>query len=164
MFLINLASLYVAQLHIFWKSAHALHWKQPGKGLLEIKRLWKIGFLGCFSIAKTDECALKVGIILDQFGITIPCSATYFVEVAARDSLKVATKGSIKGKKTLKMQIFPLFFFSKNGRVRPKSLNYFWSISHHHTLLNYIFSGSRCTPFIELATKGSIRRKKTLKV
>ena len=28
----------------------------------------------------------------DQFGITIPCSATYLLEVGARVSLKVATK------------------------------------------------------------------------
>ena len=33
-------------------------------------------------------------LFFDQFGITIPCLATYFQEVAARLSLKVAMKGS----------------------------------------------------------------------
>ena len=41
---------------------------------------------------------------LDQFGITIPCSTTYFLEVGARLSLKVATKGSLRGKKTEKFR------------------------------------------------------------
>ena len=35
-----------------------------------------------------------------QFGITIPCSGTSFLEVGARVSLKVATKRSLTGKKT----------------------------------------------------------------
>ena len=35
----------------------------------------------------------------DQFGITIPSSATYFLEVGTPVSFKVATKGSIGGKK-----------------------------------------------------------------
>ena len=34
---------------------------------------------------------------------TITCSATHFVELGARISLKVATKGSPGGKKTLKI-------------------------------------------------------------
>ena len=55
-------------------------------------------FLGCFSKDKTEECDLKVGNAFDQFGIAIPFLATYFLEVRARVSLKVATKGSIRGK------------------------------------------------------------------
>ena len=35
----------------------------------------------------------------DQVGITIPCSATYFLEVDARLSLKVASQMSSKDKK-----------------------------------------------------------------
>ena len=77
--------------------------KVASKGLLEIKRLWKIGFLGCFSKVKTEECDLKFWIIFNQFGITIPCSDTYFLEVGARISLKVATKVSIRRKKCLKV-------------------------------------------------------------
>ena len=41
--------------------------------------------------------------VFDRFGITILCSATYFLEVGARVSLKVATNGSIRSKKTLKI-------------------------------------------------------------
>ena len=39
MFLINLASLYIVQLYIFWKSVHAFHWKQLSKGVLDVKKL-----------------------------------------------------------------------------------------------------------------------------
>ena len=63
------------------------------------KKLSKFRFLGCFSEAKTEESDLKAGNVFDQFGITIPCSATYFLEVGARVSLKVASKGSIRRKK-----------------------------------------------------------------
>ena len=45
------------------------------------------------------ECDQKVWNVFDQFGITIACSDTYFLEVGARVSLKVATKRSIRGKK-----------------------------------------------------------------
>ena len=47
------------------------------------------------------ECDQKVWNVFDQFGITIACSDTYFLEVGARVSLKVATKRSIRGKKKL---------------------------------------------------------------
>ena len=47
-----------------------------------------------------EECDQKVWYIFDQYGISISCSATYFMEVGARVSLKVATKVSIRGKKT----------------------------------------------------------------
>ena len=45
------------------------------------------------------KCDLKVSIIFDQFGITVPSSALWFLEVGARLSLKGATKGSIRDKK-----------------------------------------------------------------
>ena len=63
------------------------------------KKLWKVRFLGCFSNAKTEEWDQKVWNVSDQFRITIPGSATYFVAVGACISLKVANKGSITGKK-----------------------------------------------------------------
>ena len=37
-----------------------------------------------FSKAKTVECDKKVRNNFDQCGITIPCSATYFLKVGAR--------------------------------------------------------------------------------
>ena len=42
MFLINLASLYLLQLHIFRKSVPAFHSKEQPKGLLEVKETLKI--------------------------------------------------------------------------------------------------------------------------
>ena len=45
--------------------------------------------------------------VLDQFGIPILYSATYFLEVGARVSLKVTTKGSLRGK-TLKIELLRL--------------------------------------------------------
>ena len=46
-----------------------------------------------------EECDQKVWYVFDQFDITIPCSAAYFLEVGAHVSLKVATKVSRRGKK-----------------------------------------------------------------
>ena len=46
-----------------------------------------------------EECNQKVWNMFNQFDITIPCSATYFLEVGARVSFKIATKGSPRGKK-----------------------------------------------------------------
>ena len=45
-------------------------------------------------------CDLKVWNVFNKLEITIPCSAIYFLEVGARVSLKVASKGSRKGKKS----------------------------------------------------------------
>ena len=50
-----------------------------------------------------EESDQKVRNVFDQFGITISCSATFFREVGARVSLKVATKVSHGGKNTLKI-------------------------------------------------------------
>ena len=44
-----------------------------------------------------------------QLGITIPCSATYFLEVGARVSLKVATKRPVRGKKTENLDFSVVF-------------------------------------------------------
>ena len=46
-----------------------------------------------------EECDQKVCNAFNQFDITITCSGTYLSEVADRLSLKVATKGSLRGKK-----------------------------------------------------------------
>ena len=59
----------------------------------------KIRFLCCFVKGKTEECDQKFESVFYQFSITIPCSATYFLEVGARVSLKVATKMSLKVQK-----------------------------------------------------------------
>ena len=70
--------------------------KVPPRGK---KKKWKLKFLGCFSVAKMEEGNLKAWIVLDQFGISIPFSATDFLEVDARISLKVATKVFPRSKK-----------------------------------------------------------------
>ena len=50
-----------------------------------------------------EELDLKNGNDFDQFDIPIPCSATSFLEVGGLVSLKVATKGSLRAKKILKI-------------------------------------------------------------
>ena len=136
--------------YIFSGSRCTLSMKVATKVSIKVKKqLSKFRFLGCFSKSKTEECNLKVGNVFDQFGIPIRCSATYFLEVGARPSLKVARKGSIRDKKTLKNWIFSLFFYSKNRRVRPESWNYSWSIWNHYTWFSYLFCRGRCTRFIE---------------
>ena len=82
---------------------HTFHCKEPPKGLLAVNNLSKFRFLRFFSKAKAVECNKKVRNNFDQCGITTPCLATYYLEDGAHLSLKVATKGSIRGKKTLKI-------------------------------------------------------------
>ena len=57
-----------------------------------------------------------------QFGFSIPCSATYFLEVGARVLLKLATRSSCRGNIYQKIETFRLFFKNKNGEVRAKHL------------------------------------------
>ena len=45
-----------------------------------------------------EECNQEVWHVFDQFDIPLPCSAAYFLEVGGCMSLKVATKGSPRGK------------------------------------------------------------------
>ena len=45
-----------------------------------------------------EECDQNVWNVFDQIGITLPRSARYFLEVGARVPLKVAIKGSRRGK------------------------------------------------------------------
>ena len=52
---------------------------------------------------ETEECDQENLNVSDTFGTTTPCLATYSLEVGARFSLKIATKTSLRGKKT---QIF----------------------------------------------------------
>ena len=73
------------------------------KRLLEIKKLWKFRFSGCFSKAKTEECDLKSWNFSNKHGMIMPGSDTYFLEVCAHVSLKVATDNSFRGKKSNKI-------------------------------------------------------------
>ena len=60
-----------------------------------------MSFSGCSSRVKTEEWDQKVWNVFDHFGITRPLLATYFLEVGASVSLKLATKGFLRGKKAL---------------------------------------------------------------
>ena len=70
----------------------------------------KFGFL---PEAKTEEWDQKLWNVFDQFGMTIPCSATYFLEVGAHVSLNVATKVSLEGKKLWKFKFLGCFSKAK---------------------------------------------------
>ena len=72
--------------------------KVATKASIEVKKTLKIRILGCFSKVKAEKCDSEVWKFFDQFGINIPCSATFCLEVGTRIWLKVATKGSIRGK------------------------------------------------------------------
>ena len=92
------------------------------------------------------------------------CSATYFLEVGARISLKVATKGSLTGKKKLqKFSILGSFskaetetcdkknrsFSDEFGMIMQGSDTYFLEVSSYVSL--------------EVATDNSFRDKETVK-
>ena len=52
----------------------------------------------------------------------MPSSDTYFLELSAHVSLKVATKSSFREKIIENLIFLKLFFQSKNGEVRPERL------------------------------------------
>ena len=62
---------------------------------------------------------------LDQFGITMLYSATYFLEVGARISLKVTTKGSLRGKKNSKNRAFKVALLKQKQRGATKKFEDF---------------------------------------
>ena len=115
-------------------------------------------FLGCFSKAKTKQCHLKVGNLFYQFGITISCLATYFLEVYARVSLKVSSKGSIRDKKSLKNWIFS-FFLNKNGGCHQNLWNIFNQFGSTIPCLARYFLEILARLSIKVATKVSSRVK-----
>ena len=46
-----------------------------------------------------EVCDQQIWNVFDQFEITIPCSAIYFLEAGACVSLKAVTRGSAKSQK-----------------------------------------------------------------
>ena len=70
-----------------------------------------------------EGCDLKVWKVFDQFGIAIPLSATYFLEVGAHVPLKVATKGSIR---LSKFRFLGCFSKAKTEECDLKDWNVFW--------------------------------------
>ena len=74
--------------------------KQP-KNLLQVKKLSKISiFYAIFLKDKAQKCNPINLYIFNKTGTFIPCSATYFMEVSAHVSLKVAARASFRGKKS----------------------------------------------------------------
>ena len=92
------------------------------KSLLRGKKLSKISSLGCFSKAKSEECNQKVWKIFDQFDVTILCLPTYFLKIGLHVLLKVATKGSLRGKKLWNIRF--LGYFSKSKTEERKKNAY----------------------------------------
>ena len=80
------------------------------------RKLWKFRFSCYFTKAKTEQCNQKDLFVFNKFGISIHCSATYFLRVGASVSLKVATKVSFRGTKIQKFSIFRAFFRKQKWR------------------------------------------------
>ena len=91
-------------------------------------------------------------------------SATYFLKVGACFSLKVTIEACFSCKKNSGNLDFQGTFLKPNEGVLPKALACLPWICHHYTLFSYIFSGSRCTSFIESSHQTVFRGKKLLKL
>ena len=88
---------------------------------------------------------------------------TNFLEVSAHALLKVATKSSFRSKKYRNLAFLGYFSEGKNGGMRPKKLKQLQQTWHYYTFLRSIFSGSRCTRFIESSHQSFFRGKKAVK-
>ena len=88
----------------------------------------------------------------------IPCSAIYFLEVIAHLSLKVATSGPFRCKKTSKMSIFEAITLRKNEVVR--SIYEFWKMLER---LNTYFLEVSADVSLKGGTSGIFRGKKHTK-
>ena len=66
-------------------------------------------FEAFFSKAKTEECDQSSLSVSDKFGVITPFSATFVLEMSVQVSLKVANKGSFRGKKPEKLAFLRLF-------------------------------------------------------
>ena len=74
------------------------------KGCLRGKKISEnLDFNVFFLKTEMEECDQKIRNFSDKFGVTIPCSLTYFLKAGAPVSLKVATKGYFRGEKPLKI-------------------------------------------------------------
>ena len=130
--------------------------KEATKASIKGKKLWRFSFLGSFSTAKTEVCDQKVWNVLGQFGICIACSGIYFVEVGARVSLKVTTKGSIRGF-TWKFRVSGRFSAEKREECDQKVWNVFdqFGICIACSGIYFVEVGARVS--LKVTTKGSIR-------
>ena len=88
-------------------SAHSLP-KVATKISFRGKKYENLVFLGCFWETKTEESNQKDLSVWHRFCIIIPYSVTYFLEVGARVSLKVATEVFFRGEKAVHLGLLPL--------------------------------------------------------
>ena len=70
-----------------------------------------------------EECGQIVWNDFYQFGVGKPCSTTYFLEVGARVSFKLATKGFPIGKKLWKCSFSDCFSKRKTEECQQKHLS-----------------------------------------
>ena len=133
----------------FMKVGASVSLKPATKTSFGGKKILKIYIFRVLFQSKNGDVRPKKLSLSDKFGMLISRLDTYFVDKSAHALLKVATKGSFRGKRYRKFSIFRLFFWNKNGWVQPKRLKYLPWIWHHYTLFSYIFSGNRCTLFME---------------
>ena len=89
------------------------------------KKLWKFSFSCCFSKAKTEKCDQQVWNVFHEFTVGKPCPATYFLEVGARASLKLATKVFLRGKKNSENLAFQVALLKQKRRNAAKKFEMF---------------------------------------
>ena len=75
-----------------------------------------------------EECERKNWFVSNKFGISIPDSAPYFLEVGVRVSLKVVSKGSFRGEENYENLDFQAIFLnqkrrSANGKIEVSAID-----------------------------------------
>ena len=91
-------------------------------------------------------------------------TTTDFLEVSEHVSSKLTTNGSIRGKRTSKINIFEAIILNQKRRSATKVIHVFKMVLKAYTFFSYIFSGSECTRFTESSHQGSFRIKNILKI
>ena len=72
-----------------------------------------------------EICKQKVSKEFDQFGVDKSFSTTYYLEVGARVSLKLATKGFLRRKKTIENLAFQVVFLKQKRMNATKKFEMF---------------------------------------
>ena len=117
-----------------------------------------------FAKVKREESEQKAWNFFNQFGITIPSSATYCLEVGAHISLKVATKGSIRGK-----TLWKFIFLGSLSQLKTEEWDQkFWNVLDQFGIIipfsDPYFLKAFARVSLKVANKGSIRAEKTVKI
>lgn len=135
---------------------HTFHSNEPPKVLSEVENSEYLTFLSLFFKAKTEKCNRTNLSVSNKFEMVIPRSATYYLELRAHASLKVANKSSFRGKKLWKFSIFKLLFKSK---IRMSATKKTWSVFNKFEILmpgsDTYFLGVTAHVSLKVSTKGS---------